>query len=46
MLPQRVPLWAIEVVASLHEIRIPLHSDHYKVDEVCPDSATSSKNQS
>jgi hypothetical protein len=43
---EHVPLWAIELVASLHEIRIPLHSDHYKVDEVCPDSATSSKDQS
>lgn len=37
-----LPLWAIAFVASLYEIRMPLHSDHYKVDEPCPDSATTS----
>jgi hypothetical protein len=40
-----VPVWSIELVALLYEIRLPLASDHYTLDEAGPDSATSSKNK-
>jgi hypothetical protein len=43
---EHLPLWAIELVASLYEIRLPLQSDHYKLDEAGPDSETGSKRRS
>jgi hypothetical protein len=38
-----VPLWAVELVAGLHEIRVPLRSEPCRLEEVGPDSCTSSR---
>jgi hypothetical protein len=40
---EHIPPWAIEFVASLHEIRLPLRSDRHKLDEAGPDSSTGLK---
>src|SRR5260221_13749048 len=37
------PSWAVELVANLHEIRVPLRSEPCRLEDVGPDSSTSSR---
>jgi hypothetical protein len=38
-----VPLWAVEFVANIHDISVPLRSEPCRLEEVGPDSSTNSR---